>query len=170
MINHITPNRSFWISSEPSPESLQIVQNFAGWKLSAVYVNQTNVNVKSTTKLGGKAGDQQKHRWPRPTQSPLRTTTADITSRCYGSSIRRNNLQNQWNSFVTTMHLECIVRPKLCSTEQLPGTRNPCVERVRCSAKCFLKKILMHCEHCTFHHSIFLGRIHFLYFHNLRCE
>jgi len=61
MINHITPNRSFWISSEPSPESLQIVQNFAGWKLSAVYVNQTNLNVKSTTKLEGQAGGQQKN-------------------------------------------------------------------------------------------------------------
>jgi len=54
MINPIKPNIGLWISSEPSPESLHIVQNFVGWKLSAVYVNQTNLNVKLSTKLGAK--------------------------------------------------------------------------------------------------------------------
>jgi len=41
--------------SEPSPESLQAVKNFADCKLSAVYVNQTNLNVKLSTKLRGPA-------------------------------------------------------------------------------------------------------------------
>jgi len=53
MINPIKPNIGLWISSEPSTESLQIVSNFAGWKLSAVYVNQTNLSVKFSKKLGG---------------------------------------------------------------------------------------------------------------------
>jgi len=53
MIKPIKPNIGLWISSEPSPESLQIVKNFAGWKLFAVYVNQTNLNVKLSKKLGG---------------------------------------------------------------------------------------------------------------------
>jgi len=42
MIKPSKPKISLRISLEPSPESLQIVYNFAGWKLSAVYVNQTN--------------------------------------------------------------------------------------------------------------------------------
>jgi len=38
--------------------------------LSAVYVNQTNLNVKLSTKLGGKQG---------ATQPPLRTSTAHVS-------------------------------------------------------------------------------------------
>jgi len=53
MINPVKPNIGLWISSEPSPESPQIVSNFAGWKLFAVYVNQTNLDMKFSTKLGG---------------------------------------------------------------------------------------------------------------------
>jgi len=53
MINPIKPNIGLWISLEPSLESLQIGYNFAGWTLSAVYVNQTNLNVKLSKKLGG---------------------------------------------------------------------------------------------------------------------
>jgi len=52
-INSIKPNIGLLISSEPLPESLQIVQNFAGWRLSAAYVNQMNLNVKLSRKLGG---------------------------------------------------------------------------------------------------------------------
>jgi len=52
IINPIKPNIGLWISSEPSPKSIQIVKNFVGWKLSAVHVNQTNLNVKLTKKLG----------------------------------------------------------------------------------------------------------------------
>jgi len=64
VINPIKSNIGLWISSEPSPECLQIVSNFAGWKLSAVYVNQTNLNVKLSTKLGGKQGGNQKSGGP----------------------------------------------------------------------------------------------------------
>jgi len=71
MINPIKPNIGLWMSSEPSSESLQIVWNFAGWKLSALYVNQANFNVKLSTKLGGgkqgasqKSGDHGPHRPP----------------------------------------------------------------------------------------------------------
>jgi len=59
MINPIKPNVGLWISSEPSPESLQIGENFAGWKLFAVYVNQTNLNVKISKKLEAKQGVSQ---------------------------------------------------------------------------------------------------------------
>jgi len=52
VINPIKPNIGLGISSEPSPESFQIVQNFAGWKLSVVYANETNLNVKLTKNLG----------------------------------------------------------------------------------------------------------------------
>jgi len=94
MINPIKHNIGLSISSEPSPESLQIVQNFGGRKLFAVYANQTNLNViwrlsgdgsddihkpmnlKFSTKLGGQAGGQAKfwgcHGPPKP---PLRTAT-----------------------------------------------------------------------------------------------
>jgi len=60
MINPVKPNIGLWISSKPSPERFQIVKNFAGWKLFAVYVNQTNLNVKFSTKLGVQAGGQPK--------------------------------------------------------------------------------------------------------------
>ena len=75
MINPIKPKIDLWISSEPSPESLQIVKNFAGWKLSAVYVYQTNLYVKLSTKLGSQAEGQPEiwgHGPPRPS---LRTAT-----------------------------------------------------------------------------------------------
>ena len=49
---HVTGDLGLLISSELSPKSLQIVWNFAGWKLSAVYINQTNLNVKFSKKLG----------------------------------------------------------------------------------------------------------------------
>jgi len=37
MFNPIKRNIGLWISSEPSPESLQIVANFSGCQLSAVW-------------------------------------------------------------------------------------------------------------------------------------
>jgi len=52
MIKPIKPNIGLWISSEPSPENLQIIWNFAAWKLSAVYVNQTSLNVTLSKKWG----------------------------------------------------------------------------------------------------------------------
>ena len=52
MIKPIKPNIGLWISSEPSPESLQIVWNFAGWKLSAVYASETSLKMKLSKKLG----------------------------------------------------------------------------------------------------------------------
>jgi len=54
MIDPFKPSIRLSISSESSAESLQIVWNFAGWKLSPVYVNQTSLNMKLSTKLGGK--------------------------------------------------------------------------------------------------------------------
>jgi len=45
--------------------------------LSAVYVNQTNLNVKLSTKLGAKQGANQKTEGPWPAQPPpLRITSA----------------------------------------------------------------------------------------------
>jgi len=70
MINPIKPNIGLWISSEPSPVSLQI-DNFAGSKLSAVCVNQTNLNVKLSTKLGGHARGQTKIWGQGPPRPPL---------------------------------------------------------------------------------------------------
>ena len=71
MINPMKPNIDLWISSEQPPETLQIAKNFAAWKLFAVYVIQTNLYVKLSTKLGGQAGEQPKiweGAWP--TQGP----------------------------------------------------------------------------------------------------
>ena len=51
LINPTKPSIDLWILSGPSPESHQIIQNFAGWKVSAVYVNQTNLNVQLSTKM-----------------------------------------------------------------------------------------------------------------------
>ena len=58
-LNPIKPNIGLWLSWEPSQESL-IVDNIAGWKLLAIYVNQTNLNVKCSTKLGAKQRASQK--------------------------------------------------------------------------------------------------------------
>jgi len=76
MIKLIKPNIGLWLSSESSPETLQIVYNFAGWKFSAVYVNQTNLKVKLSKKLRGQAGGQPKiwegHGPPRlPIEPPV---------------------------------------------------------------------------------------------------
>jgi len=60
MIKPIKPNIGLWISSEPWPEPLKIVWNFAGWMLSAVYVNQRKLKVKLSIKLGGEQGASQK--------------------------------------------------------------------------------------------------------------
>jgi len=62
-----------WLSSEPSPKSLQIVWNIAGWKLFAVYVNQTNLNVKFSTKMGAKQEASQNPGGTWPNQAPFRT-------------------------------------------------------------------------------------------------
>jgi len=76
VINPIKPDISLWISSEPSTKILQIVWNFADWKLSAVYVSLTNLNVKLCTKLGGQAGGQpeiwgvKNQGYPRPPLEP----------------------------------------------------------------------------------------------------
>jgi len=84
MIKPIKPKIGLCISSEPSPETLQIVKNFAGWNLSAVYVNQTNLNVKLSKKLRGQAGGQPKiwegHGTPRtPLELPLRRYHCSMT-------------------------------------------------------------------------------------------
>jgi len=46
-------------------------RNISGWKLSAVYVNQTKLNVNSSTKVGGHTGGLPKIRggWTWPTQA-----------------------------------------------------------------------------------------------------
>jgi len=83
MIKLIKPNVGLWISSEPWPATLQIVQNFAGWKLSAVYVNQTNLKVKWSKKLGGTSRGAAKNLGrPWPTQAPFRTATATLSLLC----------------------------------------------------------------------------------------
>jgi len=70
MINSIKPNIGLWISSEPSPESLQIVWHIAGWKSTTVYVNQTHLNVKLSAKLRGKQRASQKSGGAWSTQAP----------------------------------------------------------------------------------------------------
>jgi len=75
MINPTKPNNGLWISSEPSPESLQIVFK------PSVYVNQTNFSVKLKTKLGGKQRASQKSEGdsgpPRPPlEPPLRVVNS----------------------------------------------------------------------------------------------
>jgi len=82
MIKRIKPNIDLWISSEPSPESLQIVWNFVGWMLSALYVNQTNLKVKLRRKLGANRGPAKNlgdHGPPRP---HLRTTIVVLSLLC----------------------------------------------------------------------------------------
>jgi len=73
MINPIKSNIGLLISSETSRECLQLVYNSSGCKLSAVYINQTNLNVKLSTKLGGPNRGAAKNIWGAwPTQaSPL---------------------------------------------------------------------------------------------------
>jgi len=71
MIISIKPNIGFSMSSEPSPESLQIVQNFAGWNLFSVYVSQMNLNVKLSTKLEGTKGPAENLGQSWLTQAPL---------------------------------------------------------------------------------------------------
>ena len=67
----IKPNTGLWISSEPSPESLQIVKNFAGYKSFAVCVIQTNLNVKLSKKTGSQAGTSQTSGGRGPPRTPL---------------------------------------------------------------------------------------------------
>jgi len=71
MINSIKPNIGLWISSEPSSESLQIVQNFAGCKSAVCQSNELERKIKHKTG-GAKQGPSKSLGEPWPT---LRTTT-----------------------------------------------------------------------------------------------